>query len=115
MDEQGYTFIVDRKKDMILVSGYNVYPLEVEQVLYSHPAVLEAAVAGIAHEVKGEIVGAWIVLREGMSASEDDILKYCKENLAAYKVPKQVTFRDELPKTIIGKILRRKLQDDSED
>ncbi|OLS28911.1 MAG: Long-chain-fatty-acid--CoA ligase [Candidatus Heimdallarchaeota archaeon LC_2] len=113
MDEQGFTYIVDRKKDMILVSGYNVYPLEVEQVLYSHPAVLEAAVAGLPHEVKGEIVAAWIILREGMAASEEDILKYCKENLAAYKVPKQITFRDELPTSLIGKILRRKLQEEA--
>lgn len=109
IDEDGFAYIVDRKKDLIIVSGNNVVPREVEEVLYEHPAVLEAAVAGLNHPSKGEIVAAWVVLKEGQSATEDDILAFCKENLAPYKIPKQVTFRDELPKSMIGKILRRKL------
>ncbi|MCE7735684.1 MAG: long-chain fatty acid--CoA ligase [Candidatus Heimdallarchaeota archaeon] len=111
IDEGGYAYIVDRKKDLIIVSGNNVVPAEVENVLYTHPAILEAAVAGLKHEVKGEIVAAWIVFKEGMSATEEEILAFCKENMAPFKIPKQITFRDELPKSMIGKILRRKLTD----
>lgn len=112
IDEAGYTYIVDRKKDIIIVSGYNVVPREVEEVLYTHPAILEAAVAGLTHPKKGEMVASWVVLKEGATATEGDIIKFCKEYLAPYKVPKQVTFKDELPKSMIGKILRRKLQEE---
>lgn len=112
MDEDGFFYIVDRKKDLIIVSGNNVVPREVEEVLYSHPAVLEAAVAGLPHETKGEMVVAWIVLKEGQKASEEDIVNFCKEKLAPYKLPKQIHFRDELPKSMIGKILRRKLKEE---
>ncbi len=111
IDERGYTYIVDRKKDIIIVSGYNVVPREVEEVLYGHPAILEAAVAGMTHPTKGEMVASWVVLKDGENASEDEIIKYCKEYLAPYKVPKAVTFRKELPKSMVGKILRRKLQE----
>ena len=107
MDEDGYFYIVDRKKDMIIVSGYNVYPREVEEVLYKHPAVLEAAVAGVKHPVKGEIVKAWVVLKPGMTATEEEIIKFTKEYVAPYKAPKEVEFREELPKSMIGKIIRR--------
>ncbi len=109
MDQEGYAYIVDRKKDLIIVSGYNVIPREVEEVLYEHPKILEAAVAGITDPVKGEIVAAWVVLKEGETMTEEEVIAYCKENLAPYKVPKKVTFRDELPKSMIGKILRKKL------
>lgn len=109
MDEEGYFFIVDRKKDMIISGGYNVYPRDVEEVLYQHPAVLDAAVAGVPHEYYGEMVKAYVVLKEGASVTEDELIQFCKENLASYKAPKQVEFRKELPKTLVGKVLRRVL------
>ncbi|RLC75231.1 MAG: long-chain fatty acid--CoA ligase [Chloroflexi bacterium] len=110
MDEDGYFKIVDRKKDMILgAGGYNIYPREVEDVLYEHPKVLEVAAAGIPVEGKGERVKVYVVLKEGETATEEEIIQFCKENLAPYKVPKFVEFRDELPKTMVGKILRRVL------
>ncbi len=110
MDEDGYFQIVDRKKDMILgAGGYNIYPREVEEVLYEHPKVMEAAAAGVPVPGKGERVKVYIVLKEGETATEEEFITYCKENLAPYKVPKFVEFRDELPKTMVGKILRRVL------
>ena len=109
MDEDGYMFIVDRKKDMILVSGFNVFPNEIENVVASHPKVLEAAAIGIPDEKSGEVVKLFVVKKEN-SLSKDEIIAYCKENLTGYKVPKQVEFRDELPKTNVGKILRRALK-----
>jgi long-chain acyl-CoA synthetase len=111
MDTDGFFQIVDRKKDMILgTGGYNIYPREVEDVLYEHPKIFEAAVAGVpVGQQKGERVKAYVVLRPGETATEDEILDYCRENLAPYKVPKFVEFRDELPKTMVGKILRRVL------
>jgi long-chain acyl-CoA synthetase len=111
MDEDGYFQIVDRKKDMILgAGGYNIYPREVEEVLYEHPKVKECAVVGVPVSVeKGERVKAFVVLKEGEAVTEDEIVAFCRENLARYKVPKFVEFRDELPKTMVGKILRRVL------
>jgi len=110
MDEDGYFKIVDRKKDMILgAGGFNVYPREIEDVLYEHPKVLEAAAAGVPVPGKGERVKAYVVLKEGETATEDEIIAFCRENLAPYKVPKFVEFRTDLPKTIVGKILRRVL------
>ena len=111
MDTDGFFQIVDRKKDMILgTGGYNIYPREVEDVLYEHPKVLEAAVAGIPVATeKGERVKAYIVLKPGETATEEEIIEFCRENLAYYKVPKFVEFRDELPKSTVGKILRRVL------
>ncbi len=115
MDEDGYFKIVDRKKDMILgAGGYNIYPREVEEVLYEHPKVVEAAVVGIPVEGKGERVKVYVVLREGMTATEEEIIQFCKENLAPYKVPKYVDFRDELPKSMVGKILRRVLLEEEQ-
>jgi long-chain acyl-CoA synthetase len=111
MDEEGYFHIVDRKKDMILVSGYNVYPREVEDVLYEHPAVLEAGVVGVKDPVKGEAVKAYVVLKKGATATAEDLIKHCRENLAAYKVPRLLEFADELPKTMVGKVLRRELRE----
>lgn len=111
MAEDGFFQIVDRKKDMILgAGGFNIYPREVEDVLYEHPKVMEAAVAGIpAGKEKGERVKAWVVLKPGQTATEEEIIDYCRENMAYYKVPKYVEFRDELPKTMVGKMLRRVL------
>src|SRR4029077_7701307 len=111
MDERGYTKIVDRKKDMILVSGFNVYPNEIEEVIASHPGVLECAVIGVSDARSGEAVKAFIVKKEA-SLTAEDIIKFCKGQLTNYKVPKQIEFRTELPKTNVGKILRRQLRDE---
>ncbi len=110
MDEDGYFYIVDRKKDMIIAGGYNIYPREVEEVLYAHPKVLEAAVVGVKDEYRGETVKAYIVLKSGMTATADEIISFCKERLASYKVPKIVEFVNELPKSPIGKVLKRELR-----
>ncbi len=111
MDDDGYVFIVDRKKDLIKMSGYQVWPREVEEVLASHPAVAEVGVAGVIDDVKGEAVKAWVVLRAGQNASEIDLRNFCREKLAPYKVPSRIEFRSELPKTMVGKVLRRALRD----
>ncbi|HEY0849724.1 MAG TPA: long-chain fatty acid--CoA ligase [Bradyrhizobium sp.] len=111
MDELGYTKIVDRKKDMILVSGFNVYPNEIEEVIASHPGVLECAVIGVVDARSGETVKAFVV-RKDPSLTADEVIKYCGTQLTAYKVPKQIEFRTELPKTNVGKILRRELRDE---
>ena len=111
MDEDGYFFIVDRKKDMILCSGYNVYPREVEEVLYLHPAIQEAAAVGDPDPYRGESVKAYFVLKPGATATAEEIIAFCKRELAPYKVPRQVSFEKELPKTTIGKVLRRELKD----
>jgi long-chain acyl-CoA synthetase len=111
MDDDGYVFIVDRKKDLIKMSGYQVWPREVEEVLAAHPAVAEVGVAGVADDVKGEAVKAWVVLRPGQSATEADLRSFCREKLAPYKVPSRIEFRTELPKTMVGKVLRRALRD----
>ncbi|WP_062355302.1 long-chain-fatty-acid--CoA ligase [Bacillus kwashiorkori] len=109
MDEKGYFYIVDRKKDMIIASGYNIYPRDVEEVLYEHPAVKEVVVAGVPDSYRGETVKAYIVVKEGASVTEKELNEYCRKHLAAYKVPRIYEFRDELPKTAVGKILRRQL------
>ena len=111
LDSDGYLFIVDRKKDMVKTSGYQVWPREIEETLASHPAVLEVGAAGVPDAVKGEVVKAWIVLRAGQAASEQDLRAYCREKLAPYKVPAQIEFRRELPKTMVGKVLRRALKE----
>jgi long-chain acyl-CoA synthetase len=110
MDEDGYFYIIDRKKELIKPSGYQVWPREVEEVLVKHPAILEAGVAGIPDERRGETVKAWVVLHEGQTATVEEIREYCKQHLAPFKVPSEVEFRTELPKTLVGKILRRELQ-----
>ncbi|MBN1177872.1 MAG: long-chain fatty acid--CoA ligase [Anaerolineae bacterium] len=109
MDDDGYFYIVDRKKDMIICGGYNVYPREVEEVLKQHPKVLEVAVAGVPDPYRGESVKAWIVLKPGETATEAEIVEWSKERLAKYKYPRSVEFRNELPKTFVGKTLRRML------
>jgi long-chain acyl-CoA synthetase len=110
MDEDGYFFIVDRKKDLIIRGGYNVYPREVEEVLYEHPAIQEAAVVGVPDESLGEEVGAVVVLKKGESLDADEVKAYVKEQVAAYKYPRKVWFADELPKGPTGKILKREIE-----
>jgi len=113
MDADGYFYVIDRAKDMIIASGFNVYPREVEEVLFEHHAVLEAAVTGIVDSYRGETVAAFVVLRPGIEASEQtkqDVIAFCKEKLTAYKVPKILQFRDSLPKSTVGKVLRRELR-----
>ncbi len=115
MDADGYFQIVDRKKDMILgAGGFNVYPREVEEVLYQHPKVQECAVAGVPVKEKGERVKAFIVLKAGETSTEEEMTEFCRENMARYKVPKFIEFRDELPKTMVGKVLRRVLVEEEE-
>jgi long-chain acyl-CoA synthetase len=111
LDPEGYLFLTDRKKELMKVSGYQVWPREIEEVLAAHPAVLEAGVAAITHDVKGELPKAWVVLRAGMTATGPEIKNFCKERLAPYKVPVQVAIVPELPKSPVGKVLRRKLRE----
>ena len=111
LDKDGYLFIVDRKKDMIKTSGYQVWPREIEEVIAGHPAVHEVGVAGLPDRMRGEKAKAWIVLNEGMTATEAEIKSWCRERLAPYKVPAKYEFVTELPKTQVGKVLRRALRD----
>ncbi len=109
MDDHGYFYVVDRKKDMIIAGGFNVYPREIEEVLKEHPKILDVAVAGIPDPHRGETVKAWVVLKPGQTATEEEIIEWSKERLAKYKYPRMVEFRSELPKTFVGKTLRRML------
>jgi len=113
MDENGWFFVVDRKKDMIIASGYKVWPRDVEDVLYQHPAVREAAVVGVPDPYRGETVKAFVALKEGRehSVTVDEIIAFCKDRMAAYKYPRQVEVVSEIPKTLTGKFLRRALRD----
>jgi long-chain acyl-CoA synthetase len=113
MDEEGYFYIVDRKKDMIISEGYNVYPNEIDEMLAEHPKVLEAAVVGVPDKLKGEKIVAFVVLKDGEAASQEDIVTYCREHLARYKVPKRVEIREELPKSPVGKVLKRILREEA--
>jgi long-chain acyl-CoA synthetase len=110
-DVDGYITIVDRKKDMIIGSGFNIYPKEIDEILFDHPKILEACTIGVPDEYRGETVKAYVVVKEGESLSEKEVVDYCRSNLAAYKVPHEIEFIDELPKSAIGKILRRELRD----
>ena len=110
VDADGYFFIVDRKKDLIIRGGYNVYPREIEEVVYEHPAVREVAVVGVPHDELGEEVGAAVALKEGEQVSEDELRAHVKEQVAAYKYPRVVWFVDELPKGPTGKILKREIE-----
>lgn len=112
MDENGYFYIVDRKKDMIIAGGYNIYPREVEEVLFEHPAIQEAAVIGVPDPYRGETVKAFVVFKEGQTATVEELDEHCRKRLAAYKIPRQYEVRSTLPKTIVGKVLRRQLQDE---
>jgi long-chain acyl-CoA synthetase len=113
MDADGYFSIVDRKKDMIIASGFNVYPRDVEEVLYEHPSIKECCVAGVPDAYRGETVKAFVVVRPGASPDADALTAFCQERLAAYKVPKVFEFREALPKSTVGKILRRVLVESS--
>jgi long-chain acyl-CoA synthetase len=113
MDDDGYFFIVDRKKDMIISGGYNVYPRDVEEVLFEHPKVQEATAIGIPHPVRGEAVKVFIVLKEGETATKEELLEHCKKSLATYKLPAEFEFRKELPKTNVGKVLKKNLRAES--
>ena len=110
MDEDGYFKIVDRKKDMILVSGFNVYPNEIEEVLSTHPKILESAAVGIKDSKSGEVVKVFVVKKDE-SLTEEEVLAHCRASMTGYKIPKLVEFRKDLPKTNVGKILRRELRD----
>lgn len=113
MDEDGYFYIIDRKKDLIIASGYNVYPREIEEVLYLHPSVQEAVVVGVPDEYRGETVKAFIVLKPGQTVTPEEIEGFCRQRLAAFKIPRLIEFRDSLPKTAVGKILRRILAEEA--
>ncbi|MHB8897002.1 MAG: long-chain-fatty-acid--CoA ligase [Candidatus Geothermincolia bacterium] len=110
-DEDGYLSIVDRKKDMVISGGYNVYPVEVDNLLFDHPKILEACCVGIPDSYRGESLKAFVVVKEGESLTPDEVIVFCRERLAPYKVPREVAFLEELPKTVVGKILRRELRD----
>ena len=110
MDEQGYFFIVDRKKDMIISGGFNVYPREIEEVLHTHPGVQEVAAIGVPHRSRGEVVKVYIVPKPGLNLTREEVMAFCKARLAGYKAPRHVEFRTELPKTFVGKVLRRSLR-----
>ncbi|RLA99580.1 MAG: long-chain fatty acid--CoA ligase [Deltaproteobacteria bacterium] len=112
IDEDGYFYIVDRKKDMIIAGGYNIYPREIDEVLYQHPKVQDAVAVGVPDEYRGETVKAYVVLKQGEKATEKEIIEFCREKLAAYKAPKIVEFRDSLPKSAVGKILRKVLREE---
>lgn len=111
VDENGYFFVVDRRKDLIITGGYNVYPAEIERVLSAHPAVAMVAVGPVPNDVKGELACAYVVLRAGSSPSEDELIEFTRDKLAAYKRPRVVRFVSELPTTSTGKIMRRKLSE----
>ncbi len=112
MDGDGYIYIVDRKKDMIIAGGFNIYPREVDEVLYQHPKVAEAVAVGVPDAYRGETVKAYIVLKQGETATEKDVIDFCKKKLAPYKVPKLIEFRDAIPKSAVGKILRKMLREE---
>jgi len=111
MDDEGYLFIVDRKKDMIIAGGYNIYPRDIDEVLYAHPKIQEACAIGLPDPYRGETVKVFIALKPGETMTEADVITFCKEKLAAYKVPRLVEFMDELPKSTVGKVLRRELRE----
>ena len=113
-DEDGYIFIVDRKKDMIIAGGFNIYPRDIDEVLFQHPKVAEAVSMGIKDQYRGETVKAYVVLKPGQKCTEEEIISFCKEKLVAYKVPKIVEFRDSIPKSAVGKILRKMLREEEE-
>jgi long-chain acyl-CoA synthetase len=112
MDNEGFFYIVERKKDMIISEGYNVYPREIDEFLMTHPGVRDAAVIGVPDELRGEKVIAYVVLTEGSHTTQEEIIKYCRDNIAKYKIPKKIIFKDELPKTMAGKVLRRVLREE---
>lgn len=113
-DEDDYFFIVDRKKDMIIAGGYNIYPREIDEVLYQHPKIEDAVAVGIPDEYRGETIKAFCVLKEGETCTAEMIIAFCREKLASYKAPRSVEFRDSLPKSAVGKVLRKILREEEE-
>ena len=113
MSDDGYFAIVDRAKDVIIASGLKVFPRDVEEALFQHPAVQEVAVIGVPDAYRGETVRAYIVLKPGQQATAEELTAFCRERLAVYKVPKQFVFRDELPRSLIGKVIRRVLREEA--
>jgi long-chain acyl-CoA synthetase len=111
VDEDGFLTLIDRKKDMIIASGFNIYPNEIDDILFEHPKVLEVCTIGVPDEYRGETVKAFVVCKQGETISEDELIEYCRTKLAVYKGPKKIEFIDELPKTAIGKFLRRELRE----
>ena len=114
MDKDGFFYIVDRKKDMIIVGGYNVFPREVDEVLLEHPKILEAVSVGLDDPVRGEVLKAYIVPKPGEHINRSEIVSFCRARLASYKVPRQIEFMDALPRSLVGKILRRYLREREE-
>lgn len=112
MDDEGYFYIVDRKKDMIISGGYNVYPRDIEEVFYEHPKILEATAIGIPHPTRGEAIKVFAVFKEGETATQEELIEYCKDRLANYKLPTDIEFRDDLPKSNVGKILKKDLREE---
>lgn len=112
-DKDGFFYITDRKKDLIISGGYNIYPREVEEVLFAHPKIKEAVVIGVKDQIRGEAVKAFVVLNEGETLDKTELVTYCRKNLANYKLPREVEFRDSLPKSAVGKILRRELREEA--
>ena len=112
MDEEGYFYVVDRKKDMIISGGLNVYPRNIEEVFYEHPKVLEACAIGIPHPSRGEVIKVFVVLKNGATATQEELLEFCKTRIARYKFPTEIEFREELPKTNVGKILKKTLREE---
>jgi long-chain acyl-CoA synthetase len=110
-DEDGYLRITDRKKDMIIAGGYNIYPVEIDGILMDHPKILEACTFGVPDSYRGETVKAYVVVKPGETLTPEDVIAFCKQKLAAYKVPRQVEFIDALPKSAVGKILRREVRE----
>jgi long-chain acyl-CoA synthetase len=111
MDEDGFFYIVDRLKDMIISGGFKIFPRDIEEVLYRHPKIREAALVGVKDDYHGELPVAHIVVKEGETLTEQEVIAYCREQLSPYKVPKRVVFHDDLPKTLVGKILKRELKE----
>jgi long-chain acyl-CoA synthetase len=111
-DEDGYIFIVDRKKDMIIAGGFNIYPREIDEVLFQHPKVSQAVALGVPDPYRGETVKAFVVLKPGATATAQEIMAFCRERLTGYKVPRQIEFRQSLPKSAVGKLLRKTLRDE---
>jgi long-chain acyl-CoA synthetase len=110
VDDEGYFTIVDRKKDMIISGGFNIYPRDIDEALFTHPKILEACAIGVPDEYSGERIKAYIVLKEGETATPEEIIEFCRERLTRYKVPKYIEFTNDLPKSAIGKILRKELR-----
>jgi long-chain acyl-CoA synthetase len=114
MDQDGFFYIVDRKDDLVISSGFNVYPSQIEEVLEKHPKVKDAAVIGVPDRIKGQTILAVIVLQEGMQGDKEEFLSYCKENMPDYRVPKAILFRDAIPRNQAGKILKRVLRQEAD-